>query len=380
MKKEKINLYINLIPFTQKKAGAEIYSSNFIKYLSKTDNSIFEPVLLLNKETLDFFNPEKKFQHIVYPINPYKKTSRVFFEQFILPFQLKSKKSLFFSPSNILPIPLSIPSVVTIFDLHWYRLKKLFHKKEIHKLVYIKSFIKLSARKARKIITLSQHTRNDLISILGIPEEKIAVVPPGVEEYYKIINKNEARDFLRKKFNITNKFVLQVGETHRRKNIPFLLDIFEKMNGQNTLDLVLVGSQGDGEKEILNRIQASRFQNNIHKLNELSEKDLLCLYNAASCLIFPSLYEGFGLPIVEAMACGCPVVCSDSTAIPESAGGAALLCDPGDKKEWIYTITKIINKNNQRKQLIEKGLKRAQQLSWEKAVENMLKTFESVKL
>jgi len=380
IKKEKINLYINLIPFAPKRAGAEIYSSNFIKFLSETENSNFEPVLLVNKDIQDFYNPEKKLRQIVCPVNPQKKTSRVFFEQFVIPFRLKRDKSLFFSPSNILPITIRIPSVVTIFDLHWYSLKNLFPKKEIHKLRYIKTFIKLSAKKAKKIVTLSQHTRNNLISTLKSPEEKIVVNPPGLEKCYKIINKNKARDFVRKKFNVKSNFILHVGETHRRKNIPFLLDIFEKISGQNTMDLVLVGPPGDAEKEILKQIQISRFQKNIHKLNELSEKDLLYLYNTASCLIFPSLYEGFGLPIVEAMACGCPVICSDLTAIPESAGGAALLCDLGDKKEWIYAITKIIHKKDQRNILIEKGLKRAQQLSWERTAEEMLKTFESVQL
>jgi len=378
MRRGKRNIYINLIPFTSTRAGAEKYSLNFIEYLSKSDNTNFEPILLLNPENKAFFNSDKKFKYIECFINPHNKISRVFYEQFILPFKLNRKNSLFFSPSNILPIPLRIPSVVTTFDLHWYNLKNLFPKQEKYKLSYIKTFIKLSAKKARKIITLSKCTRNDLISTLGIPEEKIVIIPPGVDECYKVLDKNEARNFVMKKFNITGNFILHVGQTHRRKNIPFLLKIFEKIKEKNTLDLVLAGPPGDGEKEILRLIQESCFRKNIHKFNELPEKDLLYLYNVASCLIFPSLYEGYGLPVVEAMACGCPVVCSDRTAIPESAAGAALLCG-SDEEEWIKAIMKIINDEGQRNELIKKGLERVRQLSWERTVEDMLETLESIK-
>ena len=255
MKGEKRNLYINLIPFTSKQAGAEKYSLNFIKYLSKFDNTNFEPILLLNPESKTFFNSGKKFKYIECCVNPHKKISRVSYEQFILPSKLKKKNSLFFSPSNILPIPLRIDSVVTIFDLHWYNLKNLFPKEEKYKLNYIKTFIKSSAKKARKIIALSKFTRNDLISTLDIPKEKIVIIPPGVDECYKVLDKNEAQNFVTKKFNIPGNFILHVGQTHRRKNFPFLLKIFEKIKDQNALDLVLVGPPGDGEKEILNLLE-----------------------------------------------------------------------------------------------------------------------------
>ena len=377
MKGEKINLYIDLLPFASKRAGAEKYSLNFIKYLGKTDNTNFEPILLLNPENRTFFNSGKKFKYIECSVNPHKKISRVFYEQFMLPLKLKNKNSLFYSPSNILPVPLRIPSVVTIFDLHWYNLKDLFPKTEKYKVVYVKTFIKSSARKARKIIALSKFTQNDLISTLGIPEEKIVIIPPGLDGHYRKIDKNEAKNFVLKKFNVTRNFILHVGQTHRRKNIPFLLKIFEKIKEKNAPDLVLVGPPGDGEKEILKLIQGSSLRKNIHKFSELPENDLLYLYNATSCLIFPSLYEGYGLPVVEAMACGCPVVCSDRTAIPESAGGAALLCG-SDEEEWIKAIMKIINDEGQRNELAKKGLERVKQLSWERTVEEMLKTFESI--
>ncbi len=378
MKEEKINLYIDLIPFTSKLAGAEKYSLNFIKYLRKTDKTNFEPILLLNPENKALFNSGNKFRYIECSVNPNKKISRVFYEQFILPFKLKKKNSLFYSPSNILPMPLNIPSVVTIFDLHWYNLKSLFPKEEKYKLSYIKAFIKSSAKKAKKIITLSKFTRNDLISTLGTPEEKIVIIPPGLDGNYRVIDKNEALNFVKKKFKIARNFILHVGQTHRRKNIPFLLKVFERMSDQNRLDLVLAGPPGGGEKEILNIIQESRFRKNIHRFKEVPEKELLYLYNTASCLLYASLYEGFGLPVVEAMACGCPVACSDRTSIPESAGGAALLCGP-DEEEWIKAIKTIINDENERNKLIEKGLERVKKLSWERTVEEMLKTFESIK-
>ena len=380
MSGEKTNLYIDLVPFSSKRAGAEKYSQNFIKYLGKIGDANFEPILLLNSENKAFFNAENKFKYIECSIDPQKKIWRVLYEQLRLPFRIKNNNSLFYSPSNILPVSLRIPSVVTIFDLHWYKLKDLFPGTEKHRLNYVKKLMKSSARKAKKIIVLSEFTRNDLMSTLGIHEEKIVIIPPGLDGHYRKIEKKEAQDFVSKKFNIKEgDFILHVGQTHRRKNIPFLLSIYEKIKikEESVLDLVLVGPPGDGEEEILKLIEASPLKKNIHKFGEFAENDLLFLYNAASCLVFPSLYEGYGLPVVEAMACGCPVVCSDRTSVPESAGGAALLCG-SDEEEWIQAILKVINDDNQRKELTKKGLERVKQLSWESAVEDMLETFKSI--
>ncbi len=220
--------------------------------------------------------------------------------------------------------------------------------------------------RADHIIAVSENTRNDLVRCLGIPEERITVVYNGVD-----------RDVFKRNGAAPSPFpyILYVGSERPRKNLPNLLAAFaalKKSGGFGSLKLVKVGSPGRSEAfraDTLRTIRALGLENEVMFVGEVSDHELAEYYASASVLVYPSLYEGFGLPVVEAMACGCPVITSNVSSLPEVAGDAALLVDPEDTGDLRKALVRLLTSEGLRRDLIEKGLARSSLFSWAKAAE-----------
>lgn len=273
---------------------------------------------------------------------------------------------IFIAPSSyITPVFLSsgIKSVVTVHDL----VALLFSDRHNKKAVFTeKFFLKKAVRRAAHIITVSKHTRRDLIQYFPGAEEKTSVVYCGASSEFKPLPKNspELKNFA-KETNLPAKFFLAVGTLEPRKNFPNLIRAFallkQKMPDHH---LIIVGGPGWGAHEVEETIREKYLSKKVHILGYLSGKSLLYLYNLATAFVFPSIYEGFGIPPLEAMQCGCPVIVSNQASLPEVVGDAGLYVDP-EKPESIAAAMQKITDDELRFNLRNQGFIQSKKFSWD---------------
>jgi glycosyltransferase involved in cell wall biosynthesis len=275
---------------------------------------------------------------------------------------------------------LKMPYIITVHDLiRYFDLKgygTYIHRPNFRDKFYLNLDYK-GIRKAARIIAVSQATKRDLMRHLGIPDEQISVVHLGVDHstFRPSFQANESE----------YPYILFVGSEHPRKNLPTLLRAFKRLKEQasfKNLKLVKVGKAGGGEADF--RGQTMEIINSLNLDGEviftdfISEESLRAYYCDARCLVFPSLYEGFGLPPLEAMACGCPVVISNSSSLPEVVGEAAIKVSPRDVEGLIFALERVLTNQELRKNLTREGKKQAAKFSWEQTAEKTLKVYKEV--
>lgn len=275
----------------------------------------------------------------------------------------KQKYKLFFTPGFNPILFSSIPFVLTIHDLiHLHfpgkaaRLKKIFYE----------TLIRSSAKKAYKIITVSEYSKRDILEWLKLPEEKVVVVNNGISAEFTAEGTHHEPGF---------PYLLHVGNTKAHKNVNQLLQAFARAKIDSQIKLIMTAKITDPLTET---IRKNKLENRIIVSPTLSEKELAEYYRGSLGLAFPSLYEGFGLPVVEAMACGVPVLTSNITSLPEVAGDAALLVDPYAIDSIAYGIEQLVSDMTLRRNLVDKGLKRATMFSWEQTASKIQAVLDGV--
>ena len=217
-------------------------------------------------------------------------------------------------------------------------------------------------KEAGIIIAISESTKKDLVKVIGFNEEKITVAYPGLDKNKFYPQSKDKIAQVMKKYQLGN-YILGLGTQEPRKNFPKIINAFKNL--ESDLELAIVGKYGWG-KEIGNSNKKIKF------LGYVPDEDLAPLYSGASVFVYPSLYEGFGMPIVEAQACGCPVITSNTSSMPEAAGQGAILINPQKTAEITQAIQKITLNQNLRKKLVKDGAKNARRFSWIKTAEKVL--------
>lgn len=276
-----------------------------------------------------------------------------------------------------LPLLESKPRIVTVHDLIPIKYPQHFPKG-------IRGFLKWQIQKrvltlTKLIITDSLASRNDISKIAGVSEEKIKVIPLGVDpQFHKIKDQKKISEF-KKKYKLPNNFILYVGDINWNKNIPNLLKAFRKLLQEKAeFRLVLIGNgftvQSPRLEEILLLVQELGITNNILRLTQISQSDLVLFYNLASIYIQPSIDEGFGLPVLEAFVCGCPVISSAEGSLKEVIGEAAVTINVFDPDDIAGKLNKLIMDKKLQNELIYKGQIQASKFSWEKTA---ISTFQS---
>jgi glycosyltransferase involved in cell wall biosynthesis len=242
--------------------------------------------------------------------------------------------------------------------------------------------LKKSVNWASMIIVPSRATLDAVSAELDARVEKIEIVPWGITNQFRPIDKQEARTYVRENYNIGNEFIMTVGRSYTHKNMVFLFDVYQKLVQEKkfTPDLVFIGEKYwyPVNVEIDKKLRESELKDRFHWLEKISDQDLLNFYNAASVFVFPSRYEGFGFPVLEAMACGVAVVSSTSTSLPEVLGDAGLMYAPDDMEGFSRGIWRLYSDDRFRNKMIKLGLERAKEFDWNLTAQQILNIYEKI--
>jgi len=236
--------------------------------------------------------------------------------------------------------------------------------------------------RADAIIAISNHTKLDLIKYFDAPEDKITVTHLAADKAFTRIVDHDILKKIRQKYSLPHDFVLFVGSLEPRKNLPTLLAAYALLQQtfKNKFSLVIVGSEGWLNDQIKLLITELKISENVCFTGYVAQEHLSAIYSMASVFVYPSLYEGFGLPVVEAMACGTPVITSNVSSIPEVVGDAAVLIDPINKEELALTIERVLGDEDLRESLRISGIARAKTFSWERCARETLEVYKRVRM
>jgi glycosyltransferase involved in cell wall biosynthesis len=280
----------------------------------------------------------------------------------------RPRPDVLFVPAHVLPLAHPLPSVVTVHDLG-YR-----HFPEAHparQRLYLDWSTRFSARAATRVLADSHATQRDLERFYGVPAEKVSVVYPGLDEGLQRVDSAAVRA----RYGLPPDYLLHVGTLQPRKNLARLIEAAGRLRGQwPGLQLVLAGQAGWQAGPLL--AQARAHADFVRLLDYVPETDLAALLSGARVFVFPSLYEGFGFPVLEAMACGTPVVCANTSSLPELAGEAALLVDPLDTEALAAAISRVLAEPALAQNLVVRGHEQSQKFSWADAARQTVRVLE----
>ena len=234
-------------------------------------------------------------------------------------------------------------------------------------------------RYADEIIAISEHTKKDIIKLLHLPEEKITVIPLAADKIFTPDKNKERIEKIKKKYHIKQKYLLHIGTINPRKNLEFLIDIFAVLvKEEKNMQLVITGKKGWYYEGLFSKVEKLGLENNVIFTGYIADEDKPVLYNGASIFLFPSIYEGFGLPPLEAMACGTPVICSNTSSIPEVVGDGGILLSPTDKLGWVRNVKYLLNNKKIMQRYAKKAIDQAQLFSWDRCANETIKIYEKL--
>jgi glycosyltransferase involved in cell wall biosynthesis len=334
---------------------------------------------------------DQKNEYILYTkekVPGFEEFDNVKIRQFNLPHLLWHKKvasdtkkeavDIYFSPSSYITpalLPKTVKSVITVHDLVAFLFPTAHNKKAVF---LEKLFFKKALKRSAHITAVSTNTKRDIINKFHHDESKISTIFCGAGSAFRPIKKETLRSFARQT-KLPDKFFLAVGTIEPRKNYKRLIKAFAAVSKvAPNYHLIIVGKNGWQFEEVHEEIRKNYLGKKVHTLGYLSEQSLVKLYNLATALVFPSLYEGFGIPPLEAMSCGCPVIASNTSSIPEVVGDAGLLVNPENPEQLARAMHKLIKDDDLQMNLRNQGLIQARKFSWELSAKKLLEIFNSV--
>lgn len=360
-----------------KVGGTETYLRNLVDSITRLDrdNSYF---IFVNRESAEVFQALSPRINIVHcPLYANNRFARILWEQILLPFQARSRKiDALLSPGMTTPFFCPIPSILVIYDLQHVNQPQnfpLFHR------FFLQTIIYLSAKTAKGIITISKHVKNDIIKHYRIRPEAIKVTYLGVNHDIFSPGTGQDNTGFRAKYKLPEHYLLYAAALLPHKNHERLLQAFrEIIKTMPDCMLVLTGAWEKGYDKIAAVVSALGLRHNVIMLGWLPFEDIVAIYRGSELFVYPTLHEGFGLPILEAMASGVPVVCSRIEPLIEVAGDAALLVEPMDPSDIAQGILSVLKNAQLRQELVGKGFERAKEFTWKKTTEETLRFIETI--
>lgn len=351
--------------------GIGTYTSQIIKHMIQNDE---ENTYLLYWWGLNY----NSYCNNNVSINIVSKKHRKFFEEYYFPESLKNNSiDIYHVPQNGIGLPAkkSCIYVSTIHDLIPYVMPETVGKG------YLKRFISAMPQiiqNSNIIITVSEFSKKDIMRIFNVDGSKIKVTPLAAEEYFRPMNKEAAKLYLKNKYNVRSDFILYVGGFSPRKNVRSILLAFSRIYEKLSKDykVVILGSASDDHSYLIALCESLNISDKVIFTGYVPYEDLPYFYNSCSVFVYPSLYEGFGLPPLEAMSCGVPVITSNLSSIPEVVGESALLINPFDTEELKNAIELVLEDPSLQEKLSNEGYMHSKLFSWKKTAENTLKIYK----
>lgn len=372
-----MKIAINTLSLNRTKAGMGNYIFNLVNNLAILDrkNNYY---IFVSDRNKDFFRiKQKNFRIINLGKGVTKGLNRFLWEQFSLPIYIRKQGiDVLHSPGFVLPFLSKAKNVLTIADMTF------INYPEVHTLLkraYFSLLMPPSIRKADMVLAISESTKKDAVKLVNVNPKKIKVTHLAYGEEFKVMDKKKAKVFARTMYGIDSPFIIFVGMIEPRKNLIRIFEAFSEMKKEGIPHkLVIVGKTGWKYEKIFKSVDRLNLGKDVIFAGYIPDSDLAILYNAAEMLAYACLYEGFGIPILEAMACGCPVVTSNLSSMPEIAGDAALLVDPKEVQQIKSAMDRLIKDKKLRKDMIKKGLKRSSQFSWQRCARETIKAYEGM--
>lgn len=362
------------------RSGVGNYVLHLVENLLRVDPESAYLFISRNENLTHIENLEKRVDPLVTIFSHENHPLGDLWEHFILPRQLKkSGVEIFHGPASLIPFRKeNYRVVVTIHDLVAFLFPDTIPLKYG---AYMRYLLRYAVRRADKIISVSSHTRDDLIRILKVPPEKIVVIHEAPTPLFQALDRKWAREQLKTRYGLEKKFLYHLGNIEPRKNLIVLLQAFVQVCRQidNEYVLVLSGQPGWLTGKLQRFLAGYPFKERILFTGYVPPEDLPLFMNGAEMFVFPSLYEGFGLPVLEAMACGTPVISSNRSSIPEIVGPAAQLVDPEDPTALAEMILFLIRHPEERERMSAQGLEQAGRFTWEQAARKTLAVYQSVR-
>ena len=344
--------------------GIGTYIRNLLRQLARLDRDTEFVVLCRTEDRQALAALGENFRPVTESAANYSVS-----EQIRVPLALKREGvTLFHAPHYVLPPLVRCRSVVTIHDCIHLMFPQYLPNRAA--LAYARASIGYAARRATRIMTVSESSKRDILRFVDTQPEKIDVIYNAYDERFTVEPGEDEVVRVRERFQLHDEFVLYAGNVKPHKNVERLIQAFDlvRRQGLDRLKLVIIGDELSKYTALRRAVHRHQLHKYVRFLGFVPESTLAVMYRLAGVFVFPSLYEGFGLPPLEAMASGTPVVTSNVSSLPEVAGDAALLVDPHDATAIAAGISRILNDEQLRRELRRKGIERARQFSWEASV------------
>jgi glycosyltransferase involved in cell wall biosynthesis len=355
---------------TAPKTGDRTYVLNLSRALAKVDPEN-EYLLYTWDATTLTQHPNPRFHAIVLPAAP-----RWTWTPLAFPRDLARRKADAAHVQYLVPPVAPCPVVTTIHDVAFRRFPELFPLK--HRLL-LNALVPLAARQAAAIITGSEATKRDLTELMGVDPERITVTPYAADASYRPMDREEARRAVQARFGIRGPYVLSVGVIQPRKNLARLVRAFNRIADRVPHRLVLVGKEGWANEELRAAVARSPEGRAPVFTGYVADADLPVLYAGADLFTYPSIYEGFGLPPLEAMACGTPVLTAGTSSLPEVVGEAGVTVDPLDEAAIARAMVALLDDEGRRSELAAAGVRRAAEFTWERTARETVTVYHRVR-
>ncbi len=362
-----VNAHLLSLAQSYRSAGINWYIYNLLHHLPEAAPEIGVTVFLSERRYVGA--PGLQLQ--VSRLPTHRPPVRILWEQALQPSAVRrAKLDLLHAPAFVGPVVSACPFVVTVHDLSF-----LFFPQGFRWLnrSYLQTFTRLSVRRARRVIAVSESTRQDLVRFYRLSPAKVDVVYNGVDDSFRPLPVDQV-DAFRRSRGLPERFILMVGTLEPRKNVAHLVEAYARLPKERP-PLMLVGGKGWLYDQIFARVEELNLSSQVHHVGYVPADDLPFWYNAATLFVYPSLYEGFGLPPLEAMACGTAVVTSTASSLPEVVGQAGRLVDPTDTEALATAMARVLSDKDLADQMRAAGLAQAQHFSWQRTARGTVECY-----